>query len=130
MAESKRFMELVEQIKDLHLRKNAGYAGQSPDPWYNFRMAELFDVSAFRGCLVRMTDKMSRISSLTKNPANDKVGESIKDTLMDLSIYALIAICLYEEEQAKKDQPKLAEGVTVTNNAVVIQGCGGVGHSG
>jgi hypothetical protein len=93
----KRFMELVQEMADIHIRKNKGYSGDNPDSWANFRMAEMFGVSAFKGCLIRMSDKFIRVSNLTKNPANDQVGENIKDTLIDLANYALIAICLMEE---------------------------------
>jgi hypothetical protein len=98
----KRFLQLVEKIKDLHEKKNAGYAGKdSPDPWANFRMAKMFDISAFRGCLIRMSDKFIRVANLSKDEQNDQVGESITDTLLDLAVYSLIAICLYEEESDK-----------------------------
>ena len=97
----KRFLELVEEIKDLHSRKNAAYAGiGATDPWANFRMSTAFGVTPFIGCLVRMSDKWIRISNLVKNPAADQVHESLKDTLFDLAIYALIAVCLLEEAQA------------------------------
>jgi hypothetical protein len=48
-----------------------------------------------------MGDKYRRAQNLLRNPANDQVGEPIKDTLMDLANYALIAVCLLEEETAK-----------------------------
>lgn len=97
---SKRYMQLLDEAKELHIRKNAGYSGvDNPDAWANFRMAEEFGVSAFKGCLVRMSDKYIRITNLVRNPDNEQVGESIKDTLKDLSAYALIALCLLEEEE-------------------------------
>lgn len=103
VAASKRYLELLEEAKDLHIRKNAGYAGaDNPDPWANFRMSEAFGVEAWRGALVRMTDKYIRIQNLIKDPSNDRVGESVIDTLRDLSAYALITVCLLEEEAAKQ----------------------------
>ena len=100
MAGSPRYQELLEDAWTLHQNKNAGYAGaNNPDPWANFRMAEAFGVSALDGCLVRMSDKYIRISNLRKDSNNERVGESIKDTLRDLAAYALIAICLLEEEE-------------------------------
>lgn len=98
---SQRYLDLLEEMKDLHIRKNSGYAGDSPDPWANFRMSEAFGVPAFLGVLARMSDKYVRITNLVKNPKNEKVGESIKDTLMDLSAYALIALLIYEETEEK-----------------------------
>jgi hypothetical protein len=98
----KMYLELLEKMKDLHIRKNAGYAGQdNADAWANFRMSQSFGVSPFLGCLVRMSDKYIRVSNLIKNPENEQVGESIKDTLMDLAAYALIAYCLYDEMEKK-----------------------------
>lgn len=96
---SQRYLQLLDEMKDLHIRKNAGYAGDSPDPWANFRMSESFGVSAFLGVLVRMSDKYIRITNLVKNPNNEKVGESIKDTLFDLAAYSLIAIAILEEKE-------------------------------
>jgi hypothetical protein len=96
-----RTEQLMAEATELHVAKNAGYAGaENPDPWANFRLSQRFDISPFRGVLVRLTDKYSRIHSLRRNPANDRIGESILDTLRDLAAYALIAICLLDEERA------------------------------
>lgn len=100
VAGSPRYLALLDEMKSLHIRKNAGYAGiGNPDPWANFRMSESFGVDALRGTLVRLSDKYIRVTNLLRNPDNDQVGESLRDTLMDLSAYALIAICLLEEGQ-------------------------------
>jgi len=49
---SNRFMELLEEVKALHLAKNAGYSGiGNPDPWANFRFSKMFGVSPFIGAL-------------------------------------------------------------------------------
>jgi hypothetical protein len=101
---SQRYLELLDEAKRLHIKKNAGYSGKdNPDPWANFRMAESFGVSAFKGCLIRMSDKYIRVTNLVKNSENEQVGENIKDTLADLAAYALIAICLLEEEENEKN---------------------------
>lgn len=101
MAGDKNYLDLLEKMKGLHIAKNAGYSGDSLDRWANFRLSEKFGVSAFVGCLVRMSDKVIRVQNLVKNPSNEKVGENIKDTLMDLASYALIAICLMEDKNEK-----------------------------
>jgi len=54
-------------------------------------------IDAFKGTLVRMCDKWSRIKQLASGTP-DAVGESIIDTLRDLSVYSLIAIILYEQQ--------------------------------
>ena len=99
MAANPRFLALLKTMEDIHKRKNAGYAGvNTPDAFKNFRMAELFGISAFKGCLVRLSDKFIRVANLSQNPDADQVGEAITDTLIDLANYAIIAICLYEEK--------------------------------
>ena len=95
-----RFFELVELIKELWINKNAGYSGKdNPDPYANFRLSEWFGVTPSRGVMVRMSDKFKRLSNLAKDPNNDKVGENMKDTLLDMAVYCLILICLLEEEE-------------------------------
>ena len=103
MAGDPKYLQLLEEMKDLHIKKNAGYSGDNLDRWANFRMAENFGVSSFLGCMVRMSDKFIRIQNLVKNPKNEMVGESIKDTLLDLASYALIAYCLLTEEEEKNE---------------------------
>jgi hypothetical protein len=116
MPPSKRFMELLDVMRDIHVRKNAGYSGDSPDAFSNFRESEDFNVSAFKGCMVRMSDKWSRIKCLSKNPDNDKVGEAITDTLIDLANYSIIAVCLYEEENRKES---VDEGIVCTKTSSI-----------
>lgn len=98
MAASKQLLAMLDEMKDLHRRKNAGYNGDNADPFTNFKACEAFGVPAFRGVLVRMADKWGRIQSLASNPTNEQVGESIRDTLQDMAMYALIAIYLYDEQ--------------------------------
>lgn len=66
--------------------KNADYAGEA-DPWANFRSANIVGVSPERAILVRMLDKMCRISNLLDSPAQVK-DESVTDTLLDVANYA------------------------------------------
>ena len=47
---SQEYQDLLDRAWDLHVAKNAGYAGaDNPDPWANFRMCEAFGISAFTG---------------------------------------------------------------------------------
>lgn len=98
---SKKYLNLLDEMKKMHGEKNAGYSGKDTDPWSNFRKAELFGVTPFEGCMVRLSDKFTRVANLSKNPELDEVGEKITDTLMDLASYALIGICLYNEQEKK-----------------------------
>lgn len=97
---SQRYLHLLDEMKDLHARKNAGYSGEdNPDAWTNFRMSSQFGVSPFKGVLVRLSDKYIRITNLVRDPNNEQVDESIRDTLIDLAAYALIAVCILDEKE-------------------------------
>jgi len=100
------FLQHVEEMIATHKAKAAGYSGQDrPDTWSNFREAENWGSTPLQGCFIRMGDKYKRVQNLRRNPDNDRVGESIKVTLMDLANYAIIAVCLLEEEEARQTQP-------------------------
>lgn len=90
------FYNLLEQMADLHARKNADYAGD--DPLSNLRVCSQFGVSPFTGVLVRLSDKWSRIVQLSAKGKAEVKEESIADTLMDMAVYALLAIVLRREE--------------------------------
>tara|TARA_B100000925_G_C21781161_1_gene376305 strand:+ start:237 stop:653 length:417 start_codon:yes stop_codon:yes gene_type:complete len=53
------------------------------------------------GVIVRMGDKINRLSSVTNNGINLIKTESIRDTLIDLHNYSAMAIMLMDED--KKD---------------------------
>ena len=53
------------------------------------------------GVIVRMGDKINRLSSVTNNGINLVKTESIRDTLIDLHNYSAMAIMLMDED--KKD---------------------------
>lgn len=70
--------------------KNSDYAGDG-DAFRNFRNSEAAGVDAARGMLVRMMDKISRISNLVDLTREVKVkDESIADSCSDLINYAAI----------------------------------------
>lgn len=96
---SQRYLQLLTDAADLHVRKSAGYSGKdNPDAWANMREAARFGVTPLQGCMVRLSDKFIRAGNLMRDPANEQVGEALRDTLRDLAAYALIAVCLLDEE--------------------------------
>ena len=50
------------------------------------------------GVIVRMGDKINRLSSVTKNKVSLVQNESIRDTLIDLHNYSAMAIMLMDEK--------------------------------
>lgn len=90
-----RFYQLLEEIAELHSRKNHDYA-KTDEPLSNFTRSKALGIEPWRGVLVRMSDKWSRLEQLAtgKTPKN----ESMRDTLIDLAVYALIDVLLLEDQ--------------------------------
>ncbi len=98
------FYRLLEQMAELHSRKNHDYAG-TKDPLKNLRACERIGLDPFTGVIVRLQDKWSRLEEFVNSGNLMVKNESVLDTLMDNAVYSLLAIILYDE-QRKKIQPK------------------------
>jgi len=92
-----RFYELIEEIKKTHSDKNHDYATAS-DPLSNLKLSQEIGIPPWKGVLVRMSDKWSRITQLASGKKAQVKGEAITDTLKDLAVYSLLCLILYEEE--------------------------------
>lgn len=75
------FSSVVEEMKDLHARKNHDYGDA---------FAKSFDEFGLVSAVVRMSDKMERLKSLCMKDA--LVAESVRDTLVDLACYAVMTV--------------------------------------
>lgn len=93
---SPRFYEILEELKKLHDKKSQNY-GTDQDSLSNLRQCERMEIPAWKGCLLRMLDKVSRLVELSKGK-EDLVNEPIIDTLRDLAVYTVICEVLYEEK--------------------------------
>ncbi len=104
--QSEAYLELLEEMAVLHVRKAMGYSSHSKDVWANFRGSQDIGISAFRGVLVRWLDKVARIKNLVRDERNDVLpDEGLEDTLMDAAAYALIALSLLREERLTQGSP-------------------------
>lgn len=90
-----RFYTLLEEIAALHSRKNHDYA-KTAEPLSNFHRSRDLGVEPWRGVLIRMSDKWSRIEQLSGGKVAK--NESLRDSLIDLAVYALIDVLLLEDE--------------------------------
>lgn len=80
--------KVCEDILQILKSKNQDYS-IGKDAFRNFRFAEFLDMTVEQGILIRMTDKISRIVTLSsKSP--DVAGESLSDSISDLIGYAVI----------------------------------------
>ena len=92
---SSRFMELLHEMAALHRSKSADY-GSEADPLANIRQgADFVDIEPWRGCMVRIADKVQRLRTYCRT--GKLVHEGVKDTLFDLAAYSLLAVVLFEE---------------------------------
>ena len=93
---SARFHELLERAGEMHDRKQQDY-GRGDDPFANVRASDEWGIPGWVGAMVRAQDKLRRLQAHATR--GSLVNESVEDSLLDLAVYALIALVLYEQEQ-------------------------------
>ena len=74
---------------EIATKKNSDYSGENENPFKNFLMSEQVGVDPARAILVRISDKLSRISNLLDKDAQ-VIDERIEDTILDLVNYSAI----------------------------------------
>ena len=80
-------MEKVQlEARELFKKKNADYG-------------DAFATYGTIGVIVRLGDKISRLSSISKTGVTLVEDEKIRDTLIDLHNYAAMAIMLLDEKE-------------------------------
>ena len=84
MDRVKQFKNVQEEGLKLFEKKNKDYG----DAFANYGPV---------GVIVRMGDKIQRLSSVSKNGINMVNDESLRDTLIDLHNYSAMAILLMDE---------------------------------
>jgi hypothetical protein len=96
---SQAYFDLLDTLRQLHISKSAGYGcPDGTDPLLNIRRgAEFVCIPAWQGAMVRLSDKVTRLSVFNKT--GNLPHESVEDTLLDLASYSLLALLLYREER-------------------------------
>jgi len=92
-----RFFALLRRMAVLHNVKQHDYCGQGIDPLANLRASAALGIPAWKGCLVRMGDKWQRLTNFARQEALAVKDESFTDTCLDLAVYALHEIILYNQ---------------------------------
>lgn len=98
--------ELTEEARFLSERKNHDYSGgkDSTHPFLNFTRCEAMGIcNTEAGIMVRLTDKMSRLSTFITTGAFKVKDEALRDTVLDVINYVII---LYAFIQSKKQAEK------------------------
>lgn len=97
MSGDPRFHAELKRLGDLHDKKQKDY-GTASDPFANVRSSARFGVEPWRGALVRMGDKVTRLQQYALSGTLS--NESFEDSLDDLAVYAIICKILHAEVQS------------------------------
>jgi hypothetical protein len=98
----KRFYKFLDIMAEVHSQKNHDYAGVE-DPLRNFKICESMGIPAWKGVLVRISDKFSRVSSFAKKEEYKVKDENVIDTLLDMANYAVICAILFQDREKVSD---------------------------
>lgn len=91
-----RFNKLLDEIKELHDKKNEDYSGDE-DPLANLKDCTRMGLDPIMGVMTRIQDKVRRLESFMRK--GRLVNESVRDSLVDLSVYSLLAIVIMDEQK-------------------------------
>lgn len=86
------FKQIANGLTELYERKNADYGNS---------FSKTFEEFGMTSTLVRLSDKLERLKTLSKKEAQVK-DESIQDTVMDIAVYAMLTLMeLMNKENVK-----------------------------
>jgi hypothetical protein len=89
-------LDILDNMQSVYEAKDNDYSATGL-PMGNLRKCEEAGIDAWRGCLVRIGDKMSRLENFLKEKEYLVISEKAEDTVVDLANYAILMSCLLEE---------------------------------
>ena len=96
------FEKIIGKMLAIHKAKNHDYSAKGQ--FGNFAESEKVGIPAWKGAFVRLQDKYTRAANLIARDGQAKVlDEKLEDTLLDLANYAVIVLCLLEDEKTQPD---------------------------
>jgi len=112
---------LCEKSRNLMRRKNADYAGRhGVEPFANFTRVESMGICKTEsGMLVRMTDKMSRLSSFMESGKFEVKDESLEDTVLDMINYSVLLYAYVTDKKNSKENSCSGGGIDDTKEGRV-----------
>ncbi len=103
-------MKLCAEARELMKAKNKDYAGnEGIEPFANFTRVESMGIcKTEQGFMVRLTDKMSRLSSFIRAGKMHVADESFKDTCIDVINYMVLlsAYIADKDSEIKQEDTK------------------------
>lgn len=82
-TEIERFESILDEMLDTFKRKNADYGNSVSDTYSDFGLVSY---------VVRIADKYNRLKNLSKSNKQEVDDESIRDTLLDMANYCVLAV--------------------------------------
>lgn len=92
------FHQILEELRELHSNKNRDYSGDG-NPLSNLTLCELGGLPAWKGIIVRLTDKISRLLTFMKKEEFAVKDETIEDTFRDTAVYSILGLIAYRERK-------------------------------
>lgn len=95
--------EITTEARKLMSLKNRDYAGNDGlEPFANFTRVESMGIcKTEEGFLVRLTDKMSRLSSFVRSGKMNVKDESFRDTCVDVINYMVLLVAYMKDKDEK-----------------------------
>lgn len=96
--------KLCSNALDLMQKKNHDYAGKKgTEPFANFTRAEAMGITTTeKAMMVRMLDKVSRLSSFLESGEFKVQDEKLEDTIHDLINYSVLLYAFYQDKNNGK----------------------------
>ena len=96
-------LDILDNMQAVYEAKDNDYSATGL-PMGNLRKCEDAGIDAWRGCLVRIGDKMSRLENFLKEKEYLVISEKAEDTVVDLANYAILMSCLIKEAKKPHSQ--------------------------
>lgn len=103
------FDEFVASMRNIMISKNHDYTSASADPLFNFKRSENMGIPAWKGAMIRFSDKVSRLETFAQKEMYEVADENFVDTLRDAANYLFLIGELYKESKNAKNN-KADEG--------------------
>ena len=98
MFKDETALDILDKMQAVYEAKDSDYSATGL-PMGNLRKCEDAGIEAWRGCLVRIGDKMSRLENFLKEKEYLVISEKAEDTVIDLANYAILMACLIQESK-------------------------------
>ena len=103
MARNREFDDALDELKMLHDAKNHDYATEE-NPYKNLEKVSAIGIEPWRGIVIRLMDKFSRLEEYCVKGKLAIKSEGIDDTFADIAVYSILARILFRKEQEKQQE--------------------------